>query len=372
MLRFVLLIEDEDAHAELISRQLIRLGAPYLRVERARNLIEGLEAIETRPPDAVLLDLGLPDTDRRKTVARFVAAAPRMPVVVLTSENNDNVGAEAVGEGADDFIVKGDADGRTTLRALRYAVERKRHSRQLLLYAKELQQANESLRHFSQLVAHELKQPLNPMLLNCAVLRRELTDPSQTALDSIGDIESAVRDMSRLVNDMLSFARFSAVRTPQEESSVGEVLVDVLSRLNAEIRERGASIAAEKMPAIRAHESLLRQLFLNLIGNALKHGKAEEPAIEIRCRELQEHFEFEVEDDGEGIASEYRSSAFDMFCRAGRTTDARGEPIDGSGIGLALCRMIVEHHGGTIGIRSGAQGGCVVWFRLPKAGLPET
>ncbi|MEX1024174.1 MAG: hybrid sensor histidine kinase/response regulator [Planctomycetota bacterium] len=354
----VLLIEDDDDHAFLIERHLRGTA----RVERERTLARGLERLENGTFDALLLDLGLPDSPIGRTLREVGALADRPALIVLTSLADLDTGIVAVREGADDYLVKTEVSRQVLQRSLRYAIERRRIVEELARKNARLERVNDDLRNFAHIVAHELKQPLNPMRINCELIRRGLANGSTADLTEIvADLDSSVGDMANLVTQMLEFASVERNSGPREPVDLTLVARAAADELGGRVAEEGATITIESLPTVAGHPLQLRQVFSNLLSNALKYRRAVAPVIRIQAIFSERHVVIEVSDNGRGIPQSELESVFDMFHRGAQQHVDRG-----NGIGLSYCRRIVEHHSGTVTAHSQDGRGTTIRLQFPR------
>jgi light-regulated signal transduction histidine kinase (bacteriophytochrome) len=158
-------------------------------------------------------------------------------------------------------------------------------------------------------------------------------------------------------------ARASRAVVKLEWTDAGRVLEGALAGLKARVEQTGAQVTHEKLPALLADPRLLESLFLNLVGNALKYRGADPPRIHIAAARHGAHWVLSVQDNGIGIATRYHGLIFDMFQRLDPKPGERS-----TGVGLAICRRIVERHGGRIWVQSAPQRGATFFFSLPAGG----
>src|SRR5271165_486763 len=173
--------------------------------------------------------------------------------------------------------------------------------------------------------------------------------------------EGALR-MQTLIQDLLAFSRVGRGGIVAKSTDCKEVVEKALRNLEAAIQESGAVITCEPLPVVVADGPLLLQLFQNLIGNAIKFRRAERPAIQVIAREEASAWIFSVTDNGIGIAEEYMETIFMIFKRL-HTRDE----YPGNGLGLAICKKILEQHGGRIWAESTLGKGSTFKFALPKS-----
>jgi light-regulated signal transduction histidine kinase (bacteriophytochrome) len=230
-----------------------------------------------------------------------------------------------------------------------------------------LERANRELEQFAYVASHDLQEPLRMVASYLGLLQRT----SGGALDEGGQrciafaLDGAKR-MQRMVRALLEFARLDAGELQRERVEVQHVVAEVLHDLSVRIEETGARIEVGEMPVVYAQRDHLVRLLLNLVGNALKYRReGVAPAIAVAAQRHGHEWIFAISDEGVGIPSEQHQRVFELFQRL---PHGAGEP--GNGIGLAICRKIVERHGGRIWLVSEPGKGSTFSFSLP-AFLPE-
>jgi light-regulated signal transduction histidine kinase (bacteriophytochrome) len=230
--------------------------------------------------------------------------------------------------------------------------------------ALELEQSNSELEQFAYVASHDLQEPLRKVASFCQLLQRRYIGQLDARADQY--IEFAVdgaQRMQALIDDLLTFSRVGRMEPEPVLVSCASALSQARVNLATEIRASGAVIEAAELPAVRAEFSMLTSLFQNLIGNAVKFRSEKPPVIQISVSELDGSFWlFSVADNGIGIEPDYADRIFVIFQRL----HGRSE-YDGTGIGLAMCRKIVEHYGGRIWLDTTYQGGANFFFTLPVA-----
>jgi light-regulated signal transduction histidine kinase (bacteriophytochrome) len=185
----------------------------------------------------------------------------------------------------------------------------------------------------------------------------------------IGFAVDGARRMQDLINDLLSFSRVGRVETPFTEVDCELLLTSVRADLGRAIEENGAEIVAGRLPTVRADAGLLRLVLQNLIANAIKFRGEAAPVVHLDAERDGEFWRFRCADNGIGIDPEYEERIFVLFQRLHPRTQ-----YEGTGIGLAMCRKIVEYHGGRMWLdteHEGADAGSTFYFTLP-AQPPET
>jgi light-regulated signal transduction histidine kinase (bacteriophytochrome) len=165
--------------------------------------------------------------------------------------------------------------------------------------------------------------------------------------------------MQRLLNDLLVYSRVTTQAQPLERTDVESVLVQALENLQLAIEEAGATITHDALPTVEADETQLIQLFQNLIGNALKFRGDQLPHVHVAATPQDGRWTFSVRDNGIGIAPDQQERIFEIFQRAHDRSKYAG-----TGIGLAICKRIVERHGGRIWVESQPETGATFYFSL--------
>jgi signal transduction histidine kinase len=228
----------------------------------------------------------------------------------------------------------------------------------------ELRQANCDLEQFAYSAAHDLKEPLRNIAICSGLLVRKsgklLDSPSQEYLAQL--IQNA-RRMDSLLDDLLAYTQIGKADTSSslEQTEASEVLKNVLNSFSSTITELGAEITFSSLPShLNIRRIHLEQLFQNLISNALKYRSNQPPRINITAQITQEGWLFSVADNGIGIPPEYQERIFGIFKRL-HTADQ----YSGTGIGLAICKRIVERYHGRIWVESGPGKGSTFHFNLP-------
>jgi PAS domain S-box-containing protein len=239
--------------------------------------------------------------------------------------------------------------------------DRQQAEERLRQIADELKRSNSDLEQFAYVASHDLQEPLRMVTGFVQLLHRQYAGRLDADADKYIDfaVDGAKR-MQTLINDLLAYARIGMRGRPATTTSAEAAFRQALANLCAGIEETAAEIARGELPEVRADDAQLVQLFQNLIGNALKfHGQAP-PKIRVEARRQDDEWLFSVTDNGIGIAPEFRDRIFLIFQRL----HGRGE-YAGTGIGLAICKRIVDRHGGRIWVESQAGQGATFYFTLP-------
>ncbi|MFJ1708079.1 ATP-binding protein [Kitasatospora sp. NPDC088346] len=300
----------------------------------------------------------------------------------------DRLGADARTIAGGDFDHPITSTGPADLRRLSAEIEsmRRRLVRELAFteqarlrldaQAADLQRSNTELEQFAYVASHDLQEPLRKVSSFTQLLKRRYGGQLDAKADQYIDfaVDGANR-MQTLINDLLDFSRVGRLHHAHQEVDLETVLEQTLSALSVGIEEAGAEVTHDPLPALVADPTQMGMLWQNLIGNAVKFRRpGREPRIHVEAERDGARWRFAVTDNGIGIAPEFAEKVFLIFQRL-HTKDA----YSGSGIGLAMCKKIVEFHGGTIGIDPDHRDGTRITFTLaaepPSTGdapaLPE-
>jgi light-regulated signal transduction histidine kinase (bacteriophytochrome) len=242
--------------------------------------------------------------------------------------------------------------------------DRKATEEALIRQAELLSRSNADLREFAYIASHDLQEPLR----NVSTFTQLLAKRYAGQLDSDADtfikyiVDSAVR-MTQLIRDLLAYSQvIHSEEDGMQEVALRETVNWALANLRSSIEESRAIVETDTLPAVRCDKSQIAQVFQNLISNAIKYRSAEAPRIHITCHRDEPVWVFSVRDNGIGISPPYHDKVFGVFRRL------HGTDYAGTGIGLAICKKIVEKHGGRIWVESEAGQGSAFKFSLPTKG----
>ncbi|MEO0723101.1 MAG: ATP-binding protein [Bacteroidota bacterium] len=230
---------------------------------------------------------------------------------------------------------------------------------------KDLEDSNQALQRFAYIASHDLKTPLRTIVSLLSLIRRKIKSFKDVELEELMRMTSAgATRMTSMIDSLLTFARVNSSIQPIEpqEISLEAVVGSIRENLgNIEIN-KPLRILSSSLPVVSGNEVKLYQLFQNLITNGLKYNNSAEPMVEIKAKpQSGDYHLIQVVDNGIGIDEEFHDSVFEMFTRLHSSVD-----YEGTGIGLALSKLIVEQHGGNIWIEANPTGGTVFCFTLPK------
>jgi signal transduction histidine kinase len=239
---------------------------------------------------------------------------------------------------------------------------------QLKIQAEELTRSNRDLEQFAYVASHDLQEPLRKVASFCQLLQRRYAGQMDERADQyIGFAVDGAQRMQRLINDLLAFSRIGRLTSGFTDVDLNRVLGDVKSQLEVRLGTDGEIIWSD-LPHVEGEEPLLTTLFVNLIGNSLKFRRPDvPPEVRVTARRENDEWQVNVRDNGIGIEAEFADKVFVIFQRL-HARDA----YEGTGIGLAIVKKIVEYHGGRIWLDLDVETGTSINFTLPVVpGAPE-
>ncbi|CAA7621239.1 ATP-binding protein [Magnetospirillum sp. UT-4] len=333
---------------------------PIIYCNPAFERITGYAAAELRGKDPGLLHR---DEDEQPEVAQIRAAAAAETGTTVELRNYRKDGTPYWAEMR--ITPVRDRDGTVThfLGIHRDVTTRRRAAEELLRTNAELVASNAELEQFAYVASHDLQEPLRHVAAYVQMLERRYQGKLDAeAHDYIGYAVSGVKRMQALIVDLLEYSRVTRQGRPFGRIDLGACLDQALADVAQAIRESGATVAAAELPAAWGDQGQITRLFANLIGNAVKYRKPDvAPVISISVQPAGDRWEITVADNGIGIDPAYADRIFALFQRL--------HPVgqySGTGIGLTICKRIVERHGGTIRCESEGEGeGARLVFTLP-------
>lgn len=228
---------------------------------------------------------------------------------------------------------------------------------------RDLEKSNKELEQFAYVAAHDLQEPLRKMTTYLQLLEINYKDKiDEKAMTYINIAVNSGSQMRKLIQDLLEYSNIAANNENPVSTDMNEVVEKVTKTLALQIEESGAQIVSNHLPTLhQTNATQMEQLMQNLLSNALKYRSDKKAHIKINADDLGEYWQFTIEDNGIGIDPEYREKVFVVF----RRLHGKGQ-YPGTGIGLSICKKIIEQHGGRIWIDSNEQGGCTFFFTIPK------
>ena len=368
----ILLIEDNPGDAYLIRHMVGEINAtshaaPAFAVTWCDTLQGGLQALSVQHIDLVLLDLTLPDSRGLVTPARVQAFAPDIPIVVLTGVDDEELSLNAVHNGAQDYLVKGQVNTALLKRSIRYALERTELLATLRRYSQDLKEQNAELDAYAHSVAHDLKNPLAAMMGNAQLLLQGGGFYDRATQNEIAnDIVYAGNKLFSIIHELLLLAQVRRIEVESTPLDMPVIVNEAMAQLNRHSTEfQGDIIIIEVMPGewpvARGYAPWIEEVWVNYLSNALKYGGS---PLRIRIGAEPcgtELVRFWVWDNGPGLTPEQLSGLFVEFTRVSQVR------ATGHGLGLSIVKRIVEKQGGAVSAESEPGNGSKFIFTLPAA-----
>ena len=368
----ILLIEDNPGDADLVRLRLVEADSD-VAVSCVTRLATGLASMIVAPPTMVLLDLNLPDSHGAETYRTVLEQAPGVPIVVLSGLDDEELAANAVHQGVQDYLVKGNFDSMQLARAMRYAIERQALLTSLdMSRRQQLQFKNEFLSH----VSHELRTPLtcihqfvSLMLdgLACALI------PEQR--EHLETVFRSVNQLRAMITDLLEATRAEAGKISIEPHCVviGDVIRQAVAMLQGTAQAKGVGVEAGldiRIPFVYADPKRVLQVLTNLIYNAIKFTPSDGSVMVRACltENDPDFVHVYVTDTGRGISPESKALIFERLYQDPNSID---DSRKGLGLGLYISKELVQLHGGQMWVESQLSHGSTFVFTLPLFSLAK-
>lgn len=351
--QFILNVDDYLPGRYTRTKILTQAG---FQVKEAATGGEALRMVKEHP-QLIVLDINLPDMDGYE-VCRRIKRNPDTAGTIVLHLSASNVLPEhrvtGLENGADSYLTEPVPP--EVLVATVRALLRARSAEQAL------RNSNRQLNSFADMISHELREPLRRVTINAEILNKrlagKLSEEEQRYL--IQTLTGAQR-MTERIESILEYSREDHARLDIADVDAERALGDCLEELQQLISESGARIQHDPLPRVRANRTGLTRVFVNLITNAIKYKSERTVEIAITVSAQGDNYLFAVRDNGLGIEARFHERIFEPFKRL------HGAELSGAGLGLALCRRVIENAGGEIWVNSELGNGSVFYFTLPAA-----
>lgn len=380
----VLLVEDDEDDYLLIRDLLIEVPDQQFELDWVNTFEQAIQQVQTQLHDVYLVDYRLGEHDGLALMALVHEKMPHAPVIILSGQGDRNLDIAALRSGAADYLNKADLRSSLLEHYIRVAIERNQavmalqnsEQRYRTLFEREnhlrqeLDRSNAELEDFAYVASHELQELLRAIAGHVNLLENRLQEEQFALLhdpvtqEYIDFVIDGTERLQNLVQGLLAYSRVGTQALVLSDVDCNEVLAVAIASLQSMIDETQATIhGPDNLPQLKADQTQMQQLFQNLLSNALKyHYPGVPPQITLQVEASSPNqWKFQVTDNGIGIDPQYTDRVFRIFKRLHTQRE-----FEGTGLGLALCRKIVERHGGQIWIESQLRAGTSVWFSLPS------
>lgn len=353
----VLVVDDSPEDRAAIAWQLGQAQGGSFDVREAGSGREAIRALANGAYDCVLLDYQMPGEDGLAVLDALQDSDGELPctVVMMTGQGNERIAVQALQRGAEDYISKDLLLTGALSRSIANAVAKRRMRDRLRSHDRDLKM-------FVERAAHDLRSPAKHIALLADMLlgRSDGASGDPRLDDGLRLIARSSRHLDRLVRGIQFYTGTSRAAPERQQVALDEVLEDVRQVLADPITEAGARIEAEPLPMVWADPDGLAMVLQNLIANAIKFRGPDAPVVRLSAGGDDTAWRVTVADNGIGIPPADRLRIFEPFVRAG---DHRA--YEGTGLGLATCRLVVSAHGGEIWVDPDTETGATIHFTLP-------
>ena len=346
--------EVRTGYDAYVGEVLVARDEAFDRLQLSTTLLFGavLLAVATSVAAGLVLFLAL-----RRWVTRPLSALGAETRAVRSGELDHVV----AGQGPPEIVGLAEEVEAMRRRLVEQLAAVERAQRRLEQQAEELRRSNRDLEQFAYVASHDLQEPLRKVSSFCQLLERRYKGQLDERADQY--IEFAVdgaKRMQLLINDLLAFSRVGRMSEGFVDVELDDVLAEVLRTLSPRIEETSAEVTSDPLPVVPGERRLLAQLLQNLVGNALKFSGDEPPRVHVSALRRDDAWELAVSDQGIGIEPQYAERIFVIFQRLHPKAE-----YEGTGIGLALCKKIAEHHGGQMWLDTDAPAGATFRWTMP-------
>ncbi|MDH3598390.1 MAG: ATP-binding protein [Candidatus Tectomicrobia bacterium] len=352
----IVAVDDNPADFGILRRRLHDIPDLDCNIIHCPTAAAVKEVLANERVDCLFLDYHLGAQTGLDVLSEIRAAGNDVPVITLTGQGNEAVAVEAMKRGAQDYLAKADL----TPEALHLAID---NALEKVALTRKLAETQDELKQFASTAAHDLKAPLRRIRQFC----QRLQEKCQNKLDKeeyelLDFVVQNADQMHRLVEALLAYTRVGRSETPLKPVALSGVMQVVMANLEPIIEESRALVSVGAMPEVLGDETVLIQLFQNLVHNAIKFRDLTPLVVQVNSQLEGSVWHITVTDNGIGIAPQHHDEIFAPFRRLHAASE-----YEGSGIGLATCRKIIDQHHGRIWVESNPGQGTTFHLTLPDA-----
>jgi light-regulated signal transduction histidine kinase (bacteriophytochrome) len=354
----ILVVEDETVIAMELELQLKKMG--YDVVGRVGSGVGAIEKATELRPDLILMDIVMPGGMDGIDASKQIISKHNIPVIFLTAYADEEYIKRAREVGPFGYLVK-PYEERELRAAIEVALYKKSKEDEIKRKNAELEKLSNDLNDYVHFVSHDMKAPLRHIKALSMFINEDYGDKlDEKAREHIRKIGTTCDDAETMINELLKLAKMTDTEIVREAVEVKDVVGDVKTGLEFFLKEHNGRIEVmDNLPAISVHGAWMKDLYVNLITNAIKYNDNEEKVVRIGFEDRERKQAFYVADNGMGFEDKYKDEIFKPFKRlhAGK---------EGTGLGLTICRKVVEAHDGQIWVESELGKGSTFFFTIPR------
>ncbi len=353
----ILLVDDDEDDFVVTEDLLSRAEQVAFQLDWVNTFEEALNVIKQKDHDVYLFDYRLGPKNGLELLDVSLQQGCQKPIILLTGLGDHDIDMEAIKMGAADYLIKGQINTPLLERSILHAIERKRAQLKQAELLEELEAANQELTDFAHIISHDLKAPLRGISSLAFWLATDHADTlDQEAQELLNLLTGRVKRMSDLIDGVLQYSKVGRVKGQKSYIDLNQLIKTIIDSLDPP-KHIHITIPSD-LPHLYSEEAPLQQVFQNLLSNAVAYIDKPEGYVQIKCQVVGEEWQFSIQDNGCGIAPRYYSRIFQIFQTL--------TPEEGTGVGLAIVKKIIEMYNGKIWVESEVGQGSVFYFTLPK------